>query len=677
MLLLNNIFDLLLLAALWLLAAANGLLLVRRLVVGLTALERLLFAAAVGLGGISLGVLLLGSLHLLNPTALLALIGLLFLLTLLTNSLVATLRDMWSVIRRLPILFSQPVTAGLAAAILLAAAATLVGAMAPPTDWDPLIYHLAFPKSYLRAGATLPILFDHRGMLPQAGEMLFTLALAFGRQTLAGLLHWSMGLASAAAVFALCRRHLRAGLRFSLLATAIFYTTPLVLMQSITANIDLNLVFYDTMAFSAFCLWVRPFANSAVQGWKVDGGLVLVGVLAGLAYGCKQTAIFSGAILALLIGWQVLVIERRGGGQAGRAVMGFVAVAGLLAVAWPLRAWLASGNPVWPWLYNVFGGAYWTASDASLQNNGFSVLYGMRYPSGTAFDAQGTAAGQNLLNSYLVWPWNATMYPARFNSVAKWAYGLGPLYLALLPVGGLLGLVRKVNLRSPLALVGLYAGLYLTAWLLFLAHMSRFFISALPELAILVAAAVYALMGRAWVESEQGSSKVKKQRSGRPAVLGLVVKGLVGLAVGLGAADEAFYVRAALPHALGQQTEAEYISTGSYAGPYAAIQWANANLPPTAKVLMGWGAHAYYLDRDYLYAEHVPGYVGRYANRPASDLRQRLRDLGISHIVIANPQEVARRGVFPSNFLADDGPYTTRIYPAAGVEGTWRIYVLK
>lgn len=705
---LANLLAILLMLLLWGLAASVGRLFVERLLPGeLTAVERLLFGAAIGLGLIGGGVLLLGTVGLLNQLTLSILLLTLLLLAAFSNPL-STFWDISTMLAGLPPLLRQPLTAGLLLAMMVAEVGSLVAALAPPTDWDPMIYHLAFPNTYLRAGATVPILYDHRGLLPQGGEMLFTLALAFKQQSLTGLIHWSMGVATTVGVFALCRRVLAASRGFSSLAAAIFATTPMIMMQATTANIDLNLVFYDFLALYAFLRYAHPLPPPREGGGELEvaspsrreeldqmngqaarhtphsilhtsGWLILSGVMMGLAYGSKQTAIFGAGLITLLLIWQLLVVQRRGWGATTRAVLtvGLVAVA-VLAV-WPLRAWLTGGNPVWPFLYNVFGGAYWTAADANLQNNGYSVLYGLRFPPGTRFDttgiyaAGGTAAVPSLLNSYVTWPWNATMAAGRFNSVPPWAYALGPLYLALLPVGGLLALVRgRINRRSPLFSLGLYAGLYLVAWMFLLAHMSRFFISALPMLAILTAAAAYALMGRG---VEKSGEKKVVSGSNRSNVLHSAFLAALTVVVVLHATAQVYYTSNAIPYALGAQTQEEYLLQTSYARPYTDLRWANANLPADAHVLMGWGAHAYYLDRPYLYAEHVPGYVGRYADRPPEQFRQRLRDLGISHILIANPDQIARRGVFPPDFL-DNSQFTERLYPS-GNEPGWRIYVLK
>ncbi|PZS05256.1 MAG: hypothetical protein DLM69_01080, partial [Candidatus Chloroheliales bacterium] len=123
---------------------------------------------------------------------------------------------------------------------------------------------------------------------------------------------------------------------------------------------------------------------------------------------------------------------------------------------------------------------------------------------------------------------------------------------------------------------------------------------------------------------------------------------------------------------VGVQTQEDYLNAS--APGYRSLAWANRNLPADAKVLMGWGALGYYLDRPYIYAEHAPEYVGRYINRPPQEFLARLRELGITHIIIAYPEQFPIREVFPPGFVSDNGLYTRLINPY-GLP--WKVYMVK
>ncbi len=673
---LNNLLDLLLLVALWLFGAGLGRVVLARLglVGSLTALERLIIGGAVGLGAISYAVLLVGWAGFLSllPIS----VVMLLLLALAATQARGVLADTRAASFGISNLSRRPITALLTIIMLIAAGAALIGALAPATDWDPLVYHLAFPRLYIQQGQVFDILFDHRGEFPQNSEMLYTLALLFGRAGLAGLLHWSMAVASTAAVYSFCRARLTASRTFSTLAAAIFLTTPLTLTQATTANVDLNVAFYNFIALYAFFVWAGIGRVAAQQGEinpasatphsalsAQHSALILTGILAGLSYSTKQSSVINGVAIALLIGWWLLRAERRGVMVVVKtlAVYGLVTLATLLV--WPLKAWLASGNPFWPAAYGLFGGKAWSKADNDFQYYGYSVLYGMRYPAGTAWTELGTSQSQNLVSAYLLWPWNATMHSGTFDAGPRWVHSIGPLYLALLPISAIIGLVRRVSARSPLLLLSIYALVYALGWLFFLHHMVRFFLFALPPMAILVAAAAWLLMGKSIGE---------EQAPARGYAYAPIIAALLGLFVLLGAADIAYDQRGNVAVVVGSQSATDYLNL--HAPGYPTLDWANHNLPANAKVLMGWGALGYYLDRPYIYAEHAPEYVGRYINRPPQDFRVRLQQLGITHIIIAYPAQFAIREVFPPGFVSDNGPYTQLISPPAL---PWKVYVLK
>ncbi len=671
-------FDLLLLMLLWLLGAGLGRLVLRGLGLldALTALERLLIGAAVGLGAVSYAVLLVGWVGLLNIPAFSVMLLLLLAVAALAGR--GPLADAGAVLRGIPSLFRRPLPALLTALMMVGGLAAMLGALAPPTDWDPMVYHLAFPKLYVEHGRVLDILFDHRALFPENGEMLYTLALLFGRQGLTGLLHWSMAIASAAAIFAFCRNRLHASPTFSLLAAAIFLSTPMVLMQATTQNVDLNVGFYDFIALYAFFVWMQSLReDAAAQQGGINhaptsssnlkpqtSNLVLMGLLAGLCYANKESAVINGVAIGLLLVWVMMVVERRGLAATLRAGLIYSGVTLATLFIWPLKAWLASGNPFWPAVYGLFGGKAWSWADNDYQFYGYSVVYGMRYPPGTTFNQFGTSSPQDLVSSYLLWPWNATIRTMTFDMASRYGHSIGPLYLALLPLGTLVRLVRgRIAAGSPLLLLSIYSVVFLLGWMFFLHHMARFFLFNLPVFAILVAAAAYLLMGLP-IEGRANAPTTANSRL-RP-----IIAALVGIWLVLGVADHVYYEQRDVGVVLGTESAADFLARDWW--PSRTLAWANQTLPPDAKMLMGWGAQAYYLDRDFIYAEHAPEYVGRYSKRSPQEFLARLKELGISDIIVAYPSQFAIREVFPPDFVSDNGPYTCRLGP--DFKPSWSVY---
>jgi hypothetical protein len=139
---------------------------------------RLALGAGLGLGLLSLLTLGLGLAGLLRPLIVWGLV--LGLGVLLRRDLRASLADLRTGAYGRAPLFPRP--AGgfqrwLAVYVLASLALSFLTALAPPTGWDALVYHLTGPRLFVEAGrVTHPIDLPYLGF-PQLGEMQFTLGM--------------------------------------------------------------------------------------------------------------------------------------------------------------------------------------------------------------------------------------------------------------------------------------------------------------------------------------------------------------------------------------------------------------------------------------------------------------------------------------------------------------------
>jgi hypothetical protein len=115
-----------------------------------------------------------------------------------------------------------------------------------------------------------------------------------------------------------------------------------------TGYIDLGLT-----AFAALCVYsLERSREPASPAWEL-----LAAIFAGLAATCKLQGMW------VLITFVVLVLLNGGTDsfrqRATRAFrLGMIALC--IVVPWYIRTWVVTGNPVYPILYDVFGGAEWT-----------------------------------------------------------------------------------------------------------------------------------------------------------------------------------------------------------------------------------------------------------------------------------------------------------------------------
>jgi hypothetical protein len=224
----------------------------------------------------------------------------------------------------------------------------LLIALAPPTAWDSLVYHLTGARLYLEAGRVAhPIDMPYLGF-PALGQMHFLLALAFDLEPAASLFHYGYGLMALALAAALARR--LAGEAAAWFAAILLLSVPSILTLMSSPYVDLALLFYTTASFYLFLRWRDAYlAQQGERGW-----LLLLGAFIGFTGGLKYTAVATPVALAL----GMLLAARRSGTVAALRRVAMVAMVAVVAVAiWPLKNWLATGNPVYPFF--VDDALYW------------------------------------------------------------------------------------------------------------------------------------------------------------------------------------------------------------------------------------------------------------------------------------------------------------------------------
>ena len=223
--------------------------------------------------------------------------------------------------------------------VAVAALLCLAGAITSPFEYDELEYHLGAPSEYIKAGQIIFLPHNFYSNLPQLTEMLYLLALVTRSGIAAKLLHFSFGLLSASAIFAVAGKLWSR--RVGALAAALFYCAPFVQDLSQTARVDLATTFFATLAFGGVLL--------ACDG---DQWIKLAGLMAGAAIATKWPAIAVVFLPAAIF----LLVTRR-----SFAVFGLLSA--VCVLPWLCKNWLLTGNPVYP-LWSA--SAHWSAAQAAV-----------------------------------------------------------------------------------------------------------------------------------------------------------------------------------------------------------------------------------------------------------------------------------------------------------------------
>ncbi|MBI5202655.1 MAG: glycosyltransferase family 39 protein, partial [Elusimicrobia bacterium] len=216
---------------------------------------------------------------------------------------------------------------------------TLILALAPPTEWDVLAYHLPIPKLYLSWGAIREIPWLLHSHWPHLMEAFYALPLAFREDGAAALWHGACCWALVAATWAAAREELDE--KVAWIAAAAVAAQPTFLRIAGTAHSDGAMALFLFLA--GWCLW--RFDGSRERRW-----LWLGAAFSGLGASCK---LFGAAPAIAWTMWLAL--------RSRRDAALFAAASLAIVAPWYAKAWLGAGNPVWPFFSSVFGGA-WGAS---------------------------------------------------------------------------------------------------------------------------------------------------------------------------------------------------------------------------------------------------------------------------------------------------------------------------
>ena len=511
--------------------------------IDLEPLGRVAFRAALGLGMLSIAVLLLG-----------AVVGLSTIIALIiTFGLAIWLRRDWAVWWRdwaaLPHAWKQSGKLGKSIAVgssLIVLVGFLV-ALAPPLKFDSLVYHLTMPRDYITAGKVVYLPGNTYWGFPQTAHMLYSWGLALGVKHMA-VMGWMMGVLTLVGIVGHVGQ--RMGIRYGWVAAAC-----LLASYSLASSLAWGYVDWPSMLMG----WAFVVSMDLWLGTNAHRYLALAGAFSGMAFGTKYTA---GIIFLTGIGILVWNMWKHGKWD-WRVLLRYGLLASLFAFPWLLKNYLATGNPFYPLL---------TAA-GTVTNTRLEIFQG--HPvQGDWRDA-------------LFLPLRATFMGIENGHVGENGPGyeasLGP---ALLAFGSLawLGWAAVAKPQKMLTQTAVLVGtLGLLLWAVagrFSGHLIRthLYYSIFPALGILAAAGFSGLEKRV----------LPGVRLGRIAgVLLVFVLGLNLVQLGTGLVQ-----MGSVQYLLGFQSERDYVN--SNLGMYGLAMQRVQDLPEGSMALLLWEARGYY-----------------------------------------------------------------------------------
>lgn len=420
---------------------------------------------------------------------------------------------------------------------------SMINALAPPTQYDSLVYHLAFPARYLADGGLHAVPYSIFSSFPQGMEMLFQAALAVRGPVVASLISWMFFPLTGLAIYAFCRRYLT--VRLGLLAALVWLYTPMMMIISAGGYVDCALAFFVVMAVFAFLRWRDEDGDA---GW-----LVVSGVLCGAACSIKYTALVVTAFCA------AVTVRYAPQGKKVRTIIIFASASGLMFVPWLIKNAVLLYNPIAPWGTGLFTHSLVPAATARAY---FAHIAG-----------HGSAIAS--VSDWVLLPWHMTVNGVMFGGGFDIA---GLLFLLFIPCILVVGPRLYSIVRNSIIIkdILLFLCLFCAAWVVS-GKVLRFLVPVVPFLSIVAAAGFLAMVqaGRTF-------------RIGATVVLGGVfAHNLLMAVMVMSYIDPARVV-------LGGESRREYL--GRKVSYYHGAEAMKGILPPGAHVLYVGESRGFYYD---------------------------------------------------------------------------------
>jgi hypothetical protein len=225
--------------------------------------------------------------------------------------------------------------------LIILVASVIILSCVPPVAKDELVHHLAVPKLYLKHGGMVEIPFMDFSYYPMNVDLLYLIPLYFGNDIIPKFIHFTFALLTAWLLFSYLK--IRTSITAAVFGVTLFLSIPVVVKLSITAYVDLGLIFFSFAALILLLKWQETRFKPLY--------LILSAVMTGLAMGVKYNGLLVWAVLTLLV--PLLYVR----GLKGKP-SGFLRPAGLGAVfflsallvfsPWAIRNQYWTNNPVYP-----------------------------------------------------------------------------------------------------------------------------------------------------------------------------------------------------------------------------------------------------------------------------------------------------------------------------------------
>jgi hypothetical protein len=216
---------------------------------------------------------------------------------------------------------------------------TLVVSLAPPLQYDALMYHLVMPQQYVTQGKITHIPWLVMTGMPQTTEMLFTLAIGWGGLQAAAVMGWTIGLLAILGIIGFFQNNVSRLSCAGWVAAACLLAGETFASSLSWAYVDWTSLLFGISALTALNAWINTPSTRYI---------FLAGLFAGLSFATKYT----GGILVLcsliVVLYHLISQKNETGRTKIQWLLYFSTAACAFPGVWLLRNLLLTGNPIYP-----------------------------------------------------------------------------------------------------------------------------------------------------------------------------------------------------------------------------------------------------------------------------------------------------------------------------------------
>jgi len=266
----------------------------------------------------------------------------------------------------------------------------------PPTFYDSMMYHLAVPNYYMLNDGITAWNTNFSSNFPLNVEMLFLFSLLGKTVLIPKLISLFSGILIL--LLMLSRKKNKNSDFAYILPLLLFYTIPQVGFLCSSSKIDITGMLFVFSAIKVFLYYIKE---------KKSRYLILSGIFWGLSIGSKY--IFGFYMVGFFIA--ILFVQNMNIKKKITSIMVISIMVIVLMIPWFIKNTIITGNPMYPYLNNIFQSKTWTKA----QTMSFST---------------GIKRGNNhSLSKYIYYPVELFLEPYKYGITA--VYGI--LFLFLFP----------------------------------------------------------------------------------------------------------------------------------------------------------------------------------------------------------------------------------------------------